>query len=271
MSDDPSPTSPIATPPANEPPSPAPVLAYQSPRSGKGVTVAWCADAMEAELLCNELQANGVPAVTANEHIVSALQGYVGFVRVEVQVAVEDRDRAAAVLARLPGRNDVEPADEPADGSADFTTDDSGARLPLAVVAEYDTAQEMLEASAALGSARVQTFLPDLMPKRPRPAPGQGPTPGDADDADRPPPRFRVRVLEEELPRAQRVLQESDGDEDSGDEDDPRCPKCASWRVHGATPGVVSSIVRLFTGGGRSRGKTWQCLRCKFKWADDVS
>src|SRR5688572_16592322 len=117
MPEDPLPPPARPAPQGDEAPPARPILGYQTPRSGKGVTVAWCADAMEAELLCNELNANGVLAVTANEHVVSALQGYVGFVRVEVQVAVEDRDRAAAVLARLPGRNDVEPAEEPADGS----------------------------------------------------------------------------------------------------------------------------------------------------------
>jgi hypothetical protein len=267
MSEDPLPEIAKPAPPADKEPSPAPILGYQTSRSGRGVTVAWCADAMEAELLCNELNANGVLAVTANEHVVSALQGYVGFVRVEVQVAVEDRDRAAAVLARLPGRNDVEPAEEPADGSADFTTDESGARLPLAVVAEYPTAQEMLEASAVLGSVRVQTFLPDLVPRYPAPDPDTA----DPDaGAQRPPPLFRVRVLEDDLPRARRVLEESDGADDAGEEDDPRCPKCASWRVHGSTPGIVGSIVRMLTGGGGARGRTWECLRCRFKWADDV-
>jgi hypothetical protein len=214
---------------------------------------------MEAELLCNELRANGVPAAAVNENIVSTLQGYVGVIRVEVQVAVEDRERAAEVLARLPGRNDVDPADEPADGSADFTTDPTGARVPLAVAVEYGTAQEMLEASAALGSARIQTFLPDLVPRRP--------TAGD--DADRPPPRFRVRVPAEDLARARRVLEESEEDDGGGGGDDPRCPKCASWRVYGSSPGVLGSILRLLAGGGAER-KTWQCLRCGVRWADDA-
>ena len=234
--------------------SPAP-LDYAPLRSGKGVTVAWCADAMEAELLCNALRDGGVAAVAVNQHTVAALQGYVGFVKVEVQVAVEDREAAAEVLARLPGRNDVEPAEDPADGSADFATDASGARVPLAVAAEVGTAQEMLEASAALGSARIQSFLPDLVPRRPD-------TPGE----ERPPARFRVRVLADELERAKRVLEESQEERGEGTEDDPRCPECASWRVYGSSPGIFASLAGMFTGRG-SGGKTWQCLRCRHKWA----
>jgi hypothetical protein len=214
---------------------------------------------MEAELLCNELRDNGVHAVTANENTVAALQGYVGFVRVEVQVAAEDRERAAEVLARLPGRNDVEPVEEPTDGSADYATDADGGRVPLAVAAEYDTAQEMLEASAALGSARVQSFLPDLVPRRP----------DAADSADRPRPRFRVRVPADELDRARRVLEESEADDEEGEADDPRCPECASWRVHGSSAGVLGSIVRMLTGAAAG-GRTWQCLRCGFRWSGDT-
>ena len=263
MPEDPPPTAPpdAQSPPASASPAP-PVLGYQAPRSGKGVTVAWCADVMEAELLRNELNANGVPAASVNQHVVSALQGYVGFVRVEVQVAVEDLDRAAAVLARLPGRNDVEPAEDPPDGSADFTTDAGGARVPLAVAAEYDTAQEMLEASAALGSARIESFLPDLVPRPPR----------DADAAEPAPRRFRVRVVADELARARRVLEEAaedDGDA-GGDADDTRCPKCASWRVYGSSPGVVASLLRLLGGTGGPRGKTWQCLKCGHRWGQEA-
>src|SRR5205823_14031131 len=88
--------------------SPAPVLGYQGPRSRKAVTVAWCADAGEAELLCGELHAAGVPASAVNQHTV-ALGPYAGATQIEVQVPVEDREQAAGVLARLPDRNDVEP------------------------------------------------------------------------------------------------------------------------------------------------------------------
>jgi hypothetical protein len=247
---------PQAAPPA------IPVPGGLSPRSGRGVTVAWCADSVEAELLCNELTAAGVAAAAVNQHAAAALSGY-GLVRVEVQVAVEDRERAAEVLARLPGRHDVDPAEEPADGSADFATDAAGEKVPLAIAAEYGTAQEMLEASAALGSAHVQTYLPDLVPRR------RDPAAEDADDDARPRPRFRLRVAAEDLERARRVLEESAQDDgDRVEREDPRCPKCASWRVYGSTPGVFSSILRLLTGGGGPTGKTWQCLRCGHRWPD---
>jgi hypothetical protein len=226
------------------------VLGYQGPRSGKTVTVAWCADAGEAELLCGELHAAGVPAAAMNQHTV-ALGPYGGNSSVEVQVPVEDRDRAAGVLARLPDRSAVEPEPEPADGSAEFATDGQGVRVPLAVVAEFATAQEMLEAAAALGSARVPMYLPNLVPRK--------------QAAEATPPVFRVRVAEGDLTRARQVLEESP------DPDEPRCPRCASWRVHRQGGGLLGWLRSWFGGGENARGvQAWQCVRCghAFTWGN---
>jgi hypothetical protein len=230
--------------------NPPPPLDYATPRSGRTVTVAFCADSGEAELVCGELRAAGVPAAAVNHHTV-ALGAYSGGSQVEVQVPVEDRDRAARVLARLPDRNDVVPEPEPADGSADFATDEHGARGALLVVGEFATAQEMLEASAALGSAHVRTYLPNLVPR----------TEGAADS----PPVFRVRVGADDAPRARAVL-----DEDA-DPDEPRCPRCASWRLHRQGGSILSWLREMFVGGGSADGvKSFQCLRCKhhFAWGN---
>ena len=242
----------MATDPADGPSltDDAPVLAYQGPRSGRTLTVAFCADAAEAELVCGELHAAGVPAASVNHHT-AALGPYSGGSQIEVQVPVEDRQRAAEVLARLPDRNDVEPEPEPADRSADFNTDGQGARVPLAVVAEFATAQEMLEASAALGSARVTTYLPNLVPRRPNTA--------------APPPMFRVRVTRDDLQRARAVLEEA------ADPDEPRCPHCGSWRVHRQGGSVLSWLASFF-GAQAADGvvQAMQCLRCghRFTWGN---
>jgi hypothetical protein len=214
------------------------------------LTVASCADAGEAELVCGELRSAGVPAVALNQHT-AALGPYAGGSHVEVRVPAEDRDRAAEVMARLPDRADVEPEPEPPDGSADFATDDTGARVALAVVATYATSRQMLEAAAALGSARVRAYLPNLIPRDPA--------------REGPPPAFRVRVAQDDLRRAEAVLGELD------DPDEPRCPQCASWRVHPQGGSLLSWIVGLFGGGGVADGvKRMECLQCGhgFAWGN---
>jgi hypothetical protein len=221
-------------------------LGYQAPRSGKSVRIAGCANVGEAELICGELGAAGVPAVTVNQYTAN-LGPYAGGSQVEVHVAVEDAEHAAEVLARLPGPKDLEPLPEPPDGSADFATDD-GITVPLAVVAELMTAQEMMDASATLGSARVRTYLPALAPRR--------------KGAEGPPPVFRVRVAEEDLSRARAVLAEVE------DVEEPRCPRCAAWRVQ--RQGTwLSWLLDFFRPEGVAQGvQAFVCLRCgeRFTW-----
>jgi hypothetical protein len=234
---------------ADREPATPPILGYHAPRSGRTVSLVRCANAAEAELICGELGAAGVPAVTVNQYTAN-LGPYAGGSQVEVHVAVEDADHAAEVLARLPGPKDLEPAPEPPDGSADFATDDQGGTVPLAVVAEFGTVQEMMDASAALGSAKVRTYLPALVPRR--------------KDTEGPPPVFRVRVAEEDLTRARAVLAE---DEDA---DEPRCPRCAAWRVHRKS-NLLSWFLDFFRPEGSADGvQTFVCLRCgeQFTWGN---
>lgn len=224
-------------------------LEYAAPRSGKTVTVAFCADSAEAELLCAELHAAGVPAAAVNHHAVAVLGPYSGQGSVEVQVPVEERGRAAEVIARLPDRNDVVPEPEPSDGSADFATDEQGGRVELAVAAEFATAEAMQDAAAALGSARVRTYLPNLVPKPP-------------DAPDRPAPVYRVRVAADDLAKARSVLGEE------GDPDEPRCPQCASWRVHRQGGSFFSWLREIFVGGEKADGvQYFECLRCRHRFA----
>ena len=214
--------------------------------------MARCANAGEAELICGELNAAGVPAAAVNHHT-AALGPYAGGSEIEVKVPVEDADRAAEVLTRRPDAGELEPEPDPPDGSADYAADEDGARVPLVVVAGFSTAREMHDAAAALGSARVQTYLPNLVPRRR----------GEGDD--RPPPVFRVRVAEADLARARGVLSEA------SDPDEPRCPACASWRVHRRGGSFFSWIKDVFGGGAAAEGvRALQCLSCghEFTWGN---
>jgi hypothetical protein len=236
---------------AGEPTSPDPhPLAYHAQRSGRTVTVAWCADLGEAELVCSALRGSNVPAAVFNQHT-AALGPYAGGSRIQVKVPVEDGAAAAEVLARLPWLHDVEPEPEPADGSAEFAVDDRGGRVALAVVGEFASAQDMLGASAALGSVRIRAYLPNLVPR-------------DL-DAHGPPPPFRVRVAKEDLSRARSVLEES------AEPDEPRCPKCGAWRVHRHGRGLVAWLAGLFVPTESADGvQALECLRCghRFAWGN---
>ena len=231
-------------------PSETPVLAYQAPRSGRTVTVAWCADLGEAELVCGELRRANVPAAVVNQYT-AALGPYSGGSQVQVRIPVEDRGAAAEVLARLPWLHDVEPEPEPPDGSSDFAVDEQGGRIALAVLGEFASAEDMLGASAALGSARITTYLPNLIPR--------------AVDAKGPPQPFRVRVAAEDLSRARAVLEEA------AEPDEPRCPKCGAWRVHRHGRGLLAWLASFFGPNESADGvQALECLRCghRFAWGN---
>ena len=74
----------------------------------------------------------------------------------------------------------------------------------------------MREAQTLLASARVNAFLPPIIPRGDRPA-GEG-------------KRFILRVAEDDLPRAQSLLTHENPQDN--DPEDLHCPKCGSWRVY---------------------------------------
>jgi hypothetical protein len=84
---------------------------------------------------------------------------------------------------------------------------------------------------------------------------------------DRPPgegKRFVLRVHEDDLDRARALLDDAEEDED----DDPRCPKCASHRVYPFGGGLKGVLARTFgfggpTGGAGSAG--FECLACRYR------
>jgi hypothetical protein len=173
-------------------------------------------------------------------------------VAVQVEVPWEEEERAAEIINRLRSGVDLEPEADPADGSAEFTVDESGRRQPLAAVAEFDTAREMYDCAATLGSVRVIPILPNVV-RRPDGASPSG-------------RKFVVRVLEEESGRARRVLAEAL--REAEEEDEPRCPACGSWHVGNRVDGLFATVARWFGARRASSdppGK-WQCYRCGNKF-----
>ena len=75
-------------------------------------------------------------------------------------------ERARGILNRLRNGDDLEPDEDPDDGSADFATGERGRCDPLVVVAEHDTARAMYDYAATLGSVRVEVVLPNLCADR---------------------------------------------------------------------------------------------------------
>ena len=178
------------------------------------VTVARCANAAEAELYAGALADAGIPAHVLNRNT-NALGAYVGAADVEVQVLESDAGRARELLNAVQNPDELEPADEADDPPP---ADDEGRPLALEVVAAFEHAGAMRDAATILAAANVRAYTPRLVPRGDRP-PGEG-------------KRFVLRVQEDDADRARSVL-EAAAEEDAaegGAEDEPRCPKCRSWR-----------------------------------------
>ena len=225
-----------------------PMLHYAKPEAGGTVVVARCANSAEAEIRGSVLEGEGIPYQVHNEAVMSTLSLHAGgWTSVELHVRKEDAERAAAVLARYADGTDLEPVDDPPDAPA--PVDEAGRPVGLAVAAAYVSARQMRDAATVLAAARVRFYLPTLAPRGERPR-GAG-------------ARFVVRVADEDLERAQSVLE--DAEEEAGEEDDPRCPRCQAWRVHPVhAGGILRGIGRVL---GLSKplpfeGAGFECLAC---------
>ena len=231
------------SPPAPGPRPFLPVLGYATPGfgvEGKTVVVARCGNSGEAEILANELDAAGIPAQVI-DHNTEVLGPYAGGADVKVVVMEADAARAAEVL-RHGTSVELEPADDSIDAPPPL--DEHGQPLRLEVAARFESPRLLREAATVLASARVQAFLPTLVPRGDR-SPGAG-------------KRFLLRVREDEVERARRVLREAE--EEAGDEEEARCPACRSWRVHKTGGGMLSGLARLLGGRGVEAG--FECLAC---------
>jgi hypothetical protein len=157
-------------------------------------------------------------------------------------VQSDDAGRAAEILAR--STEDLEPAEETASEKATATdpASDPNQTQPLVVAAAFDSVRALLDAQVVLASANIRFVAPVLAPRGDRP-PGTG-------------KRFILRVVKDDLPRAQSLIWEQD------DMEDPRCPKCGSWRVF--PDATWLETLSEITGLGHKPPKKYECLACKF-------
>jgi hypothetical protein len=113
----------------------------------------------------------------------------------------------------------------------------------LAIVGTYDSFREMRDAQTVLASGRIRAFVPPMAPRGDRPA-GVG-------------KRFILRVAEADLNRAKALL----ADEAQDDSDEPRCPKCGSWRI--LQPQSIMGDLAALVGLGHER--QFECLACHYR------
>jgi putative signal transducing protein len=190
-----------------------PILSYQRNAFSPLVTVRTFYNALDAQMLANELDAAGIRCTLTNQNT-NTLGPYSAFSQVELQVRQDDAGEARQILARYDtSSTEVEPEE---DLGASVPVPDPSGRGTLVTAGAFDTASAMFDAAAALGAAHVECFLPVLVPRGDRPR-GHG-------------KRFIVRVREDDVERARHILERpaDDSDEDPGE---PRCPECGSWRT----------------------------------------
>lgn len=225
------------------------VLPYHGPALSSAVTVKTFFNAMEAQLYANELAAHGIDYFLANQNANTFLGWYSGFTQVELQVRRQDADRAAEVLARLQllDPTDVEPED---DSDPQAPIPDPDGQGILVTLAAFDNPLSVYDAAAILGAARIESFLPALVVRGDRPR-GAG-------------KRFALRVREADLALARDASAEAERDSD-GDTDEPRYPRCGSWRVH-ALPRPWPGLIIFLFGGGAKSPRGLECLRCHHRW-----
>jgi hypothetical protein len=225
-----------------------PILACQSTalRPGKAVTVGEYPDAAYASIDSGRLSAEGIDNHVLNANVNGLGIPYRGWTSVELQVHEADADRAREILRA--DMDDMEPA---ADFDETPTLDDEGKPLNLVVAAAFESVREMREAITVLASARIRGIGPKLVKRGDAPA-GEG-------------KRFVLRVDESDLERAQSLIEQARADSD--EEDEPRCPKCNSWRVYPASR--TMKIILAFFGMGKWPPVETECLACKYRAAPE--
>jgi hypothetical protein len=210
------------------------VLSYRAPSSDGLVRLASYGDPIPAELDAAALAEEGIPAQVFGANVSSLGMIYQGFNRVELHVRAGDVERAARVLARVSSQ-ELEPAD------SGPVADEDG--RPLVPTGAFDNSRSLYDAQAVLASASIRSFAPVLIPRGDKPA-GVG-------------ARFVLRVSAEDLPGAQTLLREDP------DSDDPRCPKCGSFRVF-----AISHLwkdISATLGLGPKPPSQSECLACKYR------
>ncbi|HEY8746739.1 MAG TPA: DUF2007 domain-containing protein [Tepidisphaeraceae bacterium] len=223
------------------------VLPYQRQVNTPVVTVRTFYDAMEAQLYANELEVAGIDYNLTNQNT-NTLGPYAAFSQVELQVREEDVADAQRLLSQL----ELDPTDVEPEQSVDPTAplpDPSGEGTLVTAVA-FDNPRAMFDAAAVLGAARVDCILPVLVARGERPR-------GTGD-------RFVVRVREADLKRAREILASRD-DVSNEEDDEPRCPKCGSWRTY-PVPASSGGLAGLLFGRAPEETRQLECLRCHHRW-----
>jgi hypothetical protein len=214
------------------------ILPYGTHSDQKLVKLRSFGSAEQAELVASVLSAEGIRTQILGEHANSLGFIYQGFAGVDLMVQADDASRAAEILART--TEDLEPVDE-APSSA--PTPESDQKPAWVVAGAFASVRAMLDAQVVLASANIPSVVPALAPRGDRP-PGTG-------------KRFKLRVAFEDLERAQSLLGEQD------DSDEPRCPKCGSWRVYPDATWIET--LADIAGLGRKPAEKYQCLACKYR------
>jgi hypothetical protein len=243
--------TPASSPPANPQPV-LPVLGYADAgiaREGDLVTIGYFTNNTEPAVRVAALEAAGIPAVLQNQNM-GGLGWYSGAIPVELQVRRIDLARAEEVIKSATSE-DLEPAEEEPPHAAEARAGVVGAP-PLVVIARFDTVRAMRDTAVLLESARIAAVLPRLVSRGDHP-PGEG-------------KRFILRVAEEDLERAEHVLQQAkeEEDEEGGDNDEPRCPKCGSWRTF-PVPTFLRTILYALRMGEKPGRDEMDCLACKYR------
>ena len=221
------------------------VLPYQVSLPTSAVTVRKCRDILEAQIHANELAGHGIDYYVMNQNTSDVLSGYVGFTCIELQVRMEDAEQAAAVLSTMEiNPSEVEPA-EPTD--PDQPIRDPAGDGMLATAAAFNNPRDLLDAAAVLGAGHIESFLPMLVSRGDRPA-GTG-------------NRFILRVHQDDMEQARELLARAASEEAKDDE--PRCPKCGSYRVT-PVPQLRAKLVDFVF--GRRTPAIMECLRCRSRW-----
>lgn len=222
------------------------VLPYQGVAGTAVKTVRKFYDPIEAQLFANELAVNDIDYSLVNQNVTGLGLPYSGFSQIELQVRERDLEQATGLLSTLQV-NPLEVEPENATDPHEPIPDPAGEGTLLAA-GEYDNPRALFDAAATLGAARVECFIPTLVPRGQRPA-GNG-------------KRFILRVRASDEARAREILTQREADPD---DDEPRCPRCGSYRVAAASrpwPGLVKFLM----GGGSASPAEMECLRCKHRW-----
>jgi hypothetical protein len=196
-----------------------PVFSYATPglgsdglsRPGRTVTVGRYSNEMEASMHAALLDAEHIYAKVLNSNVNSMGVFVSGFTEVEVQVHEADAARAMEILNT--DLDELEPVEEPPD--APPVLNERGEAVRIVPAGAFDNVRRLRAAQTLLASASVRAFPPRLIKRGERPA-ATG-------------KRFVLQVFEEDLDRAQALLDEAETQDQ--DDDDPHCPKCHSWRV----------------------------------------